>query len=320
MIDQNKLIHLVNRVIGSKGRKLKKADEYMYWSPFVSHHKQKLQVNMVTGKWHCWVSNTGGHNLFQLFKKLKVTNEQFTELKEILGKYSSYKNNKINKNSKVELLELPSEFVSLSDKCSSPNYNHAISYLRKRDISREDILKYNIGYCESGVYKNRIIIPSYDENGNLNFFVGRDIYGSNMKYRNSPFSKDIIGFDLFINWDEPIILTEGPFDAMAIKRNAIPLFGKTISQKLRQKIIQKRVSKIYISLDNDAISDSIKMMEDFMRNHINVYFVNLPEKDPSDIGFSNIHKLLSNTVKTSFSDLIKYKLNRKTKRYINFVV
>ncbi len=81
----------------------------------------------------------------------------------------------------------------------------------------------------------------------LNFFVGRDIFESKMKYRNSPTPKDVVGFELFINWDEPIVLCEGPFDAIAIKRNAIPLFGKTILSNLRRKIIEKKVNK-YIYL------------------------------------------------------------------------
>ena len=78
-MDSNKIVYLLDRVIGSKGQKLKKPNEYMYWSPFVVHHKPKLQVNIVTGKWHCWVSNAGGHNLFQLFKKVNATQEQFRE-------------------------------------------------------------------------------------------------------------------------------------------------------------------------------------------------------------------------------------------------
>ena len=106
-----------------------------------------------------------------------------------------------------------------------------------------------------------------------------------MKYRNSPTPKDVVGFELFINWDEPIVLCEGPFDAIAIKRNVIPLFGKTILSNLKRKIIEKKVKQVYISLDRDAILDSIKMVEDFMKNDIDVYFVNLPEKDPSDLGF-----------------------------------
>jgi DNA primase len=316
MIDQSKLVYLVDRTIGSKGQKLKKQNEYMYWSPFVSHHKPKLQINIVTGKWHCWVSNAGGHNLFQLFKKLNATREQFTELGTIVGD-RPYKKRNDDSEKKNKQVELPKEFLSLSYKHPSPVYRHAISYLQKRGITYEDILKYGIGYCDQGLYTNRVIIPSYSEDGQLNFFVGRDIFESKMKYRNSPTPKDVVGFELFINWDEPIVLCEGPFDAIAIKRNAIPLFGKTILSNLRRKIIEKKVKQIYISLDQDAVLDSIKMVEDFMKNDIDVYFVNLPEKDPSDLGFKKVIPLLKETEKMKFSDLMRYKLNGKIKKSIN---
>ena len=109
MIDQTKLAHLIDRTIGSKGQKLKKQNEYMYWSPFVSHHKPKLQINIITGKWHCWVSDEGGHNLFQLFKKLNSTNDQFTELRGIVDETSyGYESKEVKKNGKVEL---PKEFA-----------------------------------------------------------------------------------------------------------------------------------------------------------------------------------------------------------------
>ena len=311
----NKLVYLLDRVIGSKGRKLKKPNEYMYWSPFVVHHKPKLQVNIVTGKWHCWVSNAGGHNLFHLFKKLSATNDQFIELRGIVDEISyGYESKEVRKEGKVEL---PKEFLSLVYKHPSPVYKNAMYYLSKREITYEDILKYNIGYCDQGLYTNRIIIPSYDDNGQLNFFVGRDIFESKMKYRNSPTSKDVVGFELFINWDEPIVLCEGPFDAIAVKRNAIPLFGKTILSNLKRRIIEKKVKQVYISLDRDAFQDSLKMVEEFMKNDIDVYFVNLPEKDPSDLGFEKIIPLLKETEKMKFSDLMRYKLNGKVKKSIN---
>ena len=310
----NKLIYLIDITIGSKGQKLKKQNEYMYWSPFVSHHKPKLQINIITGKWHCWVSNGGGHNLFQLFKKVNATNDQFTELRGMVDETSyGYKSKEVRKEVKVEL---PKEFLSLVYKHPSPVYKNAMMYLHKRGITYEDILKYNIGYCDQGLYTNRVIIPSYDEDGQLNFFVGRDIFESKMKYRNSPTQKDIIGFDLFINWDEPIVLCEGPFDAIAIKRNVIPLFGKTILSKLKRKIIEKKVKSIYISLDTDAIGDSMKMVENFMNHNIDVYFVKLTEKDPSDLGFEKVTELLKKTDKMKFSDLMRMKLNGKTKRYM----
>jgi len=308
-----KIINLLNRVIGNHGRQLKKSNEYMYWSPFISHHKPKLQINTQTQKWHCWVSNQGGHNLFQLFKKLKASKEHFDELVELVGDRKYVKRN-VKEDKKI--VRLPNEFKPLWKNGSSIIKKHSIVYLSNRSIGMADIIRYGIGYCEEGVYSNRVIIPSYSSNGELNYFVGRDIYDGGMKYKNPPVSKDVIGFDLFINWNEPIILCEGVFDAIAIRRNAIPLFGKTIPKSLMKKIYEKQVKQIYILLDSDAIMDSIKITDDLMKNGINVYYVNLSDEDPSDMGFRKVINRIKETKQTSFSDLMRMRLNGKTKKYM----
>ena len=310
-----KIINLLNRVIGNHGRRLKKSNEYMYWSPFISHHKPKLQINTQTQKWHCWVSNQGGHNLFQLFKKLKASREQFDELSDIVGKPKSL-SSKYEKNKQKDIVRLPNEFKPLWKGNVSIIKKHALVYLKNRGINMVDIIRYDMGYCEEGLYANRIIVPSYSSVGELNYFVGRDIYGGGFKYKNPPVSKDVIGFDLFINWNEPIVLCEGVFDAIAIRRNAIPLFGKTIPKSLMKKIYEKQVKQIYILLDSDAISDSIKITDNLMKNGINVYYVNLSEEDPSDMGFKKVINLIKKTKQTSFSDLMRMKLNGKTKKYM----
>ena len=178
------------------------------------------------------------------------------------------------------------------------------------------MIRYNIGYCDTGLYSDRVIVPSYDSKGDLNYFIARSIFDGGMKYKNPPVSKDVIGFELFINWDEPIILCEGVFDAIAVKRNAIPLFGKTIPKSLMKKIFEKRVNKIYILLDNDAYWDSIKMTDVLMRNGIDVKMVRMKDKDPSDMGFRKVTHLIKDSQTTSFSDLIRMKLNGKTKKYM----
>ena len=309
----NKIINLLNRVLSSNGTKLRKQDEYMYWSPFISHHKPKLQINITTGKWHCWVSNQGGHNLFQLFKKVGASYEHFSELGELVDDIPKYKK---TKDTSQEVVQLPKVYKPLWNGGDSIVKRHALSYLYKRGITDVDILKYDIGYCDSGLYSNRIIIPSYDSDGKLNFFVGRDFYNGKLKYRNSPTSKDIIGFDLFINWDEPIILCEGVFDAMAFRRNAIPLFGKTVMDTLMKKIIEFRVKTIYLGLDNDAIEDAVKITETFINNGIEVRMMNFKEKDPSETGFLNLLYLINRTKKTKFSDLMRVRLNGKTKKHM----
>ena len=301
----NKIVNLLNRVLGNNGVKLKKQDEYMYWSPFISHHKRKLQINIQSQNWHCWVSNVGGRNFFQLLKKVSASREHFDELVELVGETKFYKSKDTQEKVGVSL---PKEFKPLWNGGDGIVKRHALSYLYNRNISDEDIMKYNIGYCDEGLYSNRIIIPSYDSNGQLNFFVGRDFYSSKMKYKNSPTPKDVIGFDLFINWDEPIILCEGVFDAMSFKRNAIPLFGKTVMNKLHKKILESNVKTLYLALDNDAMSDAINICKNFMSEGISVKLMTLKDKDPNELGFKKLIKSMSKTDTTKFSDLMKYKL------------
>ena len=301
----NKIVNLLNRVLGDSGVKLKKQNEFMYWSPFITHHKRKLQVNIQTQKWHCWVSNTGGRNLFQLFKRVNASREQFNELVELVGepKYS-----RVKKQDKKDLVRLPDEYKPLWNGGDGIVKRHALTYMYKRGFTDDDILKHNIGYCDEGKYSNRIIIPSYDSDGQLNFFVGRDFYKSKLKYLNSFTSKDVIGFDLFVNWDEPIILCEGVFDAMSFKRNAIPLFGKTMSKRLHKKILEQKVKKVFLALDDDAQLDAMKISEKLMNEGIDVRKIDLKNGDPNDIGFKKLTKMLGETTKTNFLDLMKYKL------------
>ena len=305
-----KITNLLNRVIGNNGRPVKKLNEYVWWSPFVHHHKPKLQINVKTGKWHCWVSNQGGHNLFQLLKKLKASREHFEELSELIGspkKSLSLSQNR-DKSKEKSKLRLPEEYIPLWKSDDTIVKKHALVHLKKRKIEMCDIIRYNIGYCESGLYNNRIIVPSHDETGELNYFIARSIFDGGMKYKNPPVSKDVIGLDLFINWDEPIVLCEGIFDAIAIKRNAIPLFGKTISNTLKKRIVEKGVKEIYICLDMDARKQALEAADYFMSNGLQVYFVDLPNSDPSELGFNQIKYEIEHTVMLTQEKLMEQKI------------
>jgi DNA primase len=302
------IVSLLDKVLKSRGQSLKKSNEYMWWSPFVQHHKPKLQVNIQTGKWHCWVSNQGGHNLFQLFKKVGANRQEFRELSKLLGETTFY--NTKDEPGKQDI-KLPDEFKSLSEPHTSIIKDHAMLFLKKRGITEQDIIRYNLGYCTEGQYQNRIIIPSYDENGRLNYFVGRDFYSSTLKYKNPPIPKDVIGFDLYVNWSLPIILVEGVFDAMSVKSNSIPLFGKTILPRLYQKIVEKKVKDIFIVLDSDAFDDAIQITEKFVNEGINVNFVKLDGKDPSDLGYKSMISELDNSLPMDFKQIMEMKLYGK---------
>jgi DNA primase len=301
---KNKLIHLLERTLNSRGKKLTKQDEYMFFSPFVSHYKPKLQINIESQKWHCWISNQGGHSLYSLFKKVNADTRYFSELRDIVF----IPTNKNEVESKV-IVSLPKEYQALSSKSKSLFYRHAINFLKRRGINETDIKKYKLGFCDNGVYQNRIIIPSYDDNGLLNYFVGRSFMGDGMKYKNPNVSRDIIPFDWFIAWSYPIVLCEGVFDAISIRTNAIPMLSKKPPKSLLRKVFEKKVKTIYIALDDDAKKDAYRLSEFFKDFGIDSKVVNLPkDKDPNDLGFDKITDLIGKTISSSFSDMIQARL------------
>jgi len=227
--------------------------------------------------------------MYQLFKKVRVTNKAYyDELKTITPDKNK---NTTNKDfGMIEVVELPKEFKSLQFSSPQPEYKRAMKYLNSRNISIDDVIKFNIGYCEDGPFRERIIIPSYDNKHTLNYFVGRSANENPFKYKNPTISKNIVGFDSYIDWKNPIILVEGVFDAIAIKHNVIPLFGKSLPKLLRERISEYRPDHIYVCLDSDALNDAIKIAWHFIKNGIeNVYIIEMSVgDDPSSIGY---HKM-----------------------------
>ena len=305
-----KLLQLLESVLG-KGKPTS-GDNIAFFSPFTSHYKPKLEININTNHagenaWHCWISDKKGRSITSLFKQLNLSKEKFEQLERIVETTRYRSQNTVTE--KPTTVQLPEQYRPLWIKKLTPDYRNAIHYLSKRGITAFDILKYRIGYCESGEYSGKIIIPSYDAAGQLNYFVSRAFYKEDkQKHKNPKISKDIIGFEMFINWAEPIILCEGSFDAIAIKRNAIPLFGKIIQPALQKKIIQEHVRDIYICLDADALKNAIQIAQRFMGEGLNVYFVELANEDASELGFEKITNILADTDVLTFEGLMHLKM------------
>lgn len=312
----NKLSSLLESVLG-KG-KLTNKGHMAFNCPFCqsTSGKKKLEIQTVLDKygetpWHCWVCNHAGKKLTSLFKALNLSRDTMSELYSALNMQPKYSFVDQGQNfASKTVLHLPKEYIPLYVPSTSIEYKNAIHYLRaKRSVTLTEIVKYNIGYCETGEYAKKIIVPSYDEVGRLNYFVGRAYYDEeSFKHKNPDVSKNIIGFELFINWSLPIVLVEGSFDAIAVRRNVIPLFGKTISEELRKKIIENKVQKLFICLDKDAQKQALEHAEYFMNNGVEVYFVDLKQKDPAEIGFVEMCKLIKETQPLTFSRFIEYKL------------
>jgi DNA primase len=305
------LLQLLESILG-KG-KTTSGNNIAFFSPFVSHYKPKLEIDINTtsngeNPWHCWISDKKGRSITSLFKQLNLSKDKFDQLSRIID-VAKYRSN-TSSVEKVIVLQLPDEYKPLWISKVSPDYRNAIHYLKNRGVTIFDILKYRIGYCESGQYSGKIIIPSYNEDGQLNYFVSRAYYKSDtQKHKNPNISKDIIGFDMLINWAEPIVLCEGAFDAIAVKRNAIPLFGKIIQPTLQKKIIEQRVKDIYICLDSDAIKNALTIAEKFMAEGLNVHLIEIQDRDASELGFLKINKIIEQTPELTFNRLMELRMS-----------
>lgn len=281
-----------------------KEGEISYFCPFCSHYKRKLQVNLHTQKWHCWVCNSKGQTLKSLLKKSNAPAQSYNKIKEIYGDVTT----KREYNSR-DLIGLPEHYKPLWISQNTPDYKNALHYaLNTRKLTPMDILRYQVGYCEQGPYAGMLIVPSFNKSNMINYYVGRSYYNATIAHKNPPVSKDIIGFESQINWKEPITIVEGVYDAIATKRNAIPLFGKIILRTLRNKILTEGVERLYLALDKDAFKDSIKEVEYFLNNNIDVRLVQLPGKDPSEAGYRTMMEAMDKAKKMDFFDLVKYKM------------
>mgnify|MGYP003624859449 CR=1 FL=1 len=301
------LVNLVNKVLG-RGKHTARGNR-AYSCPYCNHKNPKLEINFddsVKGNpWHCWVCDKKGTKLSPIFKQAKASEDIFSELYKLV-KSEVYREVK----REVADVKLPKEFKSLLEITRDDLVGRrAMAYLKKRGITKYDILKYNIGYCIGGLYNNMVVIPSYDHEGKLNYFTARNFNPhSNLKYKNPPTSRDIIPFELYVNWSSPLVLCEGPFDALSIKRNVIPLLGKQIQRQLMKKIVTSEVKKIYIALDKDAMKDALRHCELLLNEGKEVYLVDLEDKDPNEMGFEAFTELIQNTYPLSQYDLMERKL------------
>ena len=299
------LKRLLESILG-RSKSARGGDEAVFTCPSCNHHKKKLTFNLASQKFQCWVCGYKGHRAFQLLKKAGAPGAAFGALKEIDNQYNFKQ--QVKQKVDANTLQFPHGVTPIMSS-SAILSKHALHYLDQRGITQQDVVKYDLHYCEEGPLKNMVVIPSYDKDGFLNYYVGRSFdKNAYIKHKLASSTKDIIGFEMYINWDLPVILCEGAFDAMAIKRNAIPLFGKKLSTTLMKKIIKSNVEKIYLALDEDALKDAFNHAETFMSYGKQVYLIEMGDKDPSELGFEQFTKLLHKATKLTTSTLMKKRL------------
>ena len=278
-------------------------NEATFSCPYCNHHKKKLVINVITQKWHCWVCGVKGVGAERIFKKIGAAGK----IKELHSLTGVKRNTDDSKD--IQHVALPLEFKPMvNGSVNNPEFRNAAKYLKSRGITKTDVLRYNIGFCDSGQYNGMVIIPSYNKEGILNYFVGRSYYDTDFKHKNPKTSKDVVGFEMLINWKEDINICEGVFDAIAIGENSIPIFGKFLPKSLRSTIKENDVKRVNILLDSDAKNESIKLCEYLQSENIDVRIIEMKDdEDPSTLGHEKITKLISKSKTVDFAKLLEMK-------------
>jgi len=306
----NKILGIFTSILG-KSHKTTENGDYAFFCPFCKHKNKKLNINFITYRWHCWVCGVKGRSLFQILKKLNVDKDYVKLLSELVQDKPLFSYDIKSEN--VAISALPKEFKPLYEKSDSFFYKRALDYVLSRNITINDIFKYNIGYAESGKYDGMIIIPNYNKNGQINYFTTRNYNRvSDNKFKNPTASKNVIGFELQVNWNLPVILTESALDAIVIRRNGVPLYGKTLPESLKLQLIENDTMDIYIALDPDAFNDMIDHAKYFINNGINVYHVDIPTgMDPNQLGYEKMQILIENAKMLTSEYLWELKLKNR---------
>ena len=252
--------------------------ELLFKCPSCNHHKRKLSVNLDKNAFKCWICDYRGRNLRRLVRRYgsyvqlgkwdKITN-RFD-----LANFADLFMDQPDREEEIKV-ELPQEFRTLTSKDRPLISNPAFRYLRERGLSKYDILKWKIGYCYEGQYRNRIIIPSFNDDGDTNYFIARSYSGDSYKYKNPRASKNIVFNELFIDWDQDLVIVEGVFDAI-VAGNAVPILGSTLraDSRLIQKIVYND-TPVYIALDPDAEAKERKIIQTLLKYDIELYKIDV---------------------------------------------
>lgn len=284
--DAEILLEILHEILGDSKLHYESKGQISYNCPDCDEGRNKgnLEVNYFEHVWHCWscADENGTHGT----------------LGKLIDRYGDKKQKKVYnilqpenhkpKEKRKDKLKLPQGFTLFKDSSLVyPVRRQAYNYLKQRGITDDIIEKYGIGFCDSGVFSGRIIVPSYDSKDELTYFIARSWDpNTRAKYKNPEQEKDIIIFnESLIDWSKDIYLCEGVFDSFFLP-NSIAMLGKHMSELLLNTLYEKAKGDIIIAIDGDAYKDAVRLYEELNGGILygKIKVLKLPEdKDVCDL-------------------------------------
>jgi hypothetical protein len=281
--------------------------------------RYNLEINTAKRIFRCWKCDSPRFS-GSLKRLIRLYGTKFDlEMYEDYGgdEFYSYRDSEADE--EIGYVDLPKEYISFKN-MNEFDILHTEAYkymLLERQISKEIMYKYNLGFCVDGRYDGRIIVPSYDDEGRLNYFLARAFRkGMKPPYLNPKLDKDKIIFNEgLINWDSTIYIVEGVFEMFSFPINTVPMLGKTISKTMFMKLNEKK-PPVVIILDPDAMKDAIEMFQKLQAIYVGqedkLRIVELPGDNDLDevrrkMGINKMNEYIQNARQLKLEDFFKFK-------------
>jgi len=299
------------KVLSDEIKIIKRGKNFIARCPLHADNNPSLVIYPDTQSWYCFGCGKGGDvlNFLMLYKKLS-----FTECIDYISK-------KFNLNISKKIDKPQSPLYAFLNSCHAKLFKSApekaVLFLLKKKITEQAAKEFLIGYCdaEKSIFKNRIIIPIFNESNILCGFAGRAIDDHDHvkpKYINSPnsatFQKNNLLFNLnkakeFILKNDSVILVEGYFDAIVLYsytaiKNVVGLMGTNLAQQ-QIDLIKKYTKNVYILFDSDDAGKAATVRASLLldKNGLNVFVPTFNDGDPDDFilkyGSKSLEKILN---------------------------
>lgn len=288
--------------------------------PFCTHlakEKKKLAIRLSDDANHCWVCGWASRNLLALIRKCG-TSEQYAYYRTKFVPHIKFSKEDDATSEQESKVILPNDFRLLvhCGKTLDPDVKAIFSYLRKRKVGVDDLWRFSIGVSESFIYKNRVIIPSHDCDGELNYFVTRTIHDYvKPKYKNPFVKKQNIVFNEFrLDYKKPLLIVEGVFDLLKCPTNATCLLGSTINEnfELFSKILENE-TKVILMLDSDMKTKAQTIAKKLYSYNIEVKLANIPSGyDPGLLTKEEVIDIMNESIMWQPFDMFEHKLSKLT--------
>jgi hypothetical protein len=265
--------------------------------------KRKLVVHLRELKWHCWVCESKGGNVIKLLARFRP------DLGLVPDEHRSKQTEEVEDD---QPFELPFGMIPLYEPTKDPDVQAALRYLEGRGLVEDDLFRWRLHTTTRGYTRRHVIAPSFDANGDPNYYVARAIDETDFKYRNARVPKKSIVFnEIDVDWKDTVILVEGLFDAIKCPDNTVPLLGSTLPRDgLLFSRLMEHQCDVIVALDPDLPDKAHRICKDLEGAGCSVRYCFAPNgRDFGSMAKEEVRSIVEKARRYDYNVRINHKIN-----------